>query len=76
MIKIGDLVAVEGQFGHFLGIVIDKLEGGVWEWTIAECETGDYVPCSEEELKVISSPSQIKNWERKIKINKMHDKNK
>ena len=27
MIKIGDLVAVEGQFGHFLGIVINEMDG-------------------------------------------------
>ena len=51
MIKIGDLVAVEGHFGDFLGIVKEHLEGTrSEEWTVIEVPTGDYVPCSSEEM--------------------------
>ena len=74
MIRIGDLVAVDGKFGHFLGIVKDKLEGAIWEWTVIECNTGDYVPCSSEELTVINTPNQADAWERKIKMKKILDK--
>ena len=69
MIQIGDLVAVESQFGHFLGIVKDRLEG-----TIIECNTGDYVPCSSEELTVINTPNQADAWEKKIKMKKILDR--
>ena len=76
MIKIGDLVAVEGQFGYFLGIVINEMEGGVWRWTVAECKTGDYVPCNCDELTVLSTPRQADAWEKKKKIQNLLDKNK
>ena len=42
MIKIGDLVAVESQFGYFLGIVINEMEGGVWRWRRAPRGSGVY----------------------------------
>jgi len=74
MIRVGDLVAVDSNFGHFLGIVKDKLEGSVWEWTVIECNTGDYVPCSTEELTTINSPRQADEWERKINMKKILDK--
>ena len=74
MIMIGDLVAVDGKFGHFLGIVKDKLEGAIWEWTVIEVNTGDYVPCATEELTVINTPTQADAWERQIKMKKILDK--
>ena len=74
MIMIGDLVAVDGKFGHFLGIVKDKLEGAIWEWTVIEVNTGDYVPCATEELTVINTPNQADAWERQIKMKKILDK--
>ena len=76
MIKIGDLVAVESHFGNFLGIVNDKLDGALWEWTVVELVTGDYVPCSAEEMTVLTSPRQADDWEKKIKLKKLLDKNK
>ena len=76
MIKIGDLVAVEGNFGDFLGIVKEHLEGAIWEWTVIEVTTGDYVPCSSEEMTVLTSPRQADDWEKKIKLKKILDKNK
>jgi|TARA_E500000318_G_C3536554_1_gene202817 hypothetical protein len=76
MIKIGDLVAVECQFGYFLGIVINEMEGGVWRWTVAQCKTGDYVPCNCEELTVLSTPRQADAWEKKMKLKKILDKNR
>ena len=74
MIKIGDLVVVDSNFGHFLGIVKDRLEGALWEWTVIECNTGDYVPCSTTELTVINTPRQADAWERQIKMKKILDK--
>ena len=74
MIRIGDLVAVDSNFGYFLGIVKDKLEGAIWEWTVIEIETGDYVPCSTEELTVINTPNQADAWEKKINMKKILDK--
>tara|TARA_B100000287_G_C20404156_1_gene690878 strand:+ start:495 stop:791 length:297 start_codon:yes stop_codon:yes gene_type:complete len=74
MIKVGDLVAVDGNFGNFLGIVNDRLEGDIWEWTVIECSTGDYVPCSTQEITVITSPKQADAWERQIKMKKILDK--
>ena len=74
MIRIGDLVAVDSKFGHFLGIVKDRLEGAIWEWTVIECNTGDYVPCSSEELTVINTPNQADAWEKKIKMKKILDR--
>lgn len=74
MIKIGDLVAVDGNFGNFLGIVNDRLEGDIWEWTVIECSTGDYVPCSTKEITVINTPKQADAWERQIKMKKILDK--
>jgi hypothetical protein len=76
MIRIGDLVAVEGNFGNFLGIVKDKLEGAIWEWTVIEVTTGDYVPCATEEMTVLDTPRQADDWEKKIKLKKILDKNK
>ena len=74
MIKIGDLVAVDSRFGHCLGIVKEYLEGNIWEWTVVELETGDYVPCSTEELTIINTPTQADAWERKIKMKKILDR--
>ena len=74
MIRIGDLVAVDSNFGQFLGIVNDRLEGDVWEWTVIECNTGDYVPCSTEEITIINTPKQADGWERKIKVKKILDR--
>ena len=74
MIKIGDLVAVDSRFGHCLGIVKEYLEGNIWEWTVIELETGDYVPCSTEELTIINTPTQADAWERKIKMKKILDR--
>ena len=74
MIRIGDLVAVEGNFGDFLGIVKEHLEGAIWEWTVIEVTTGEYVPCSSEEMTVINTPRQADDWERKIKLKKILDK--
>ena len=74
MIVIGDLVAVDGKFGHFLGIVKDKLEGAIWEWTVIEVNTGDYVPCATDELTVINTPTQADAWEKKIKMKKILDR--
>ncbi len=74
MIRIGDLVAVEGRFGDFLGIVKEHLEGAIWEWTVIECCTGDYVPCSSSEMTVLNTPRQADDWERKIKMKKILDK--
>ena len=74
MIRIGDLVAVDSKFGHCLGIVKEYLEGNIWEWTVIELETGDYVPCSTEELTIINTPTQADAWERKIKMKKILDR--
>jgi len=74
MIRIGDLVAVDSNFGYFLGIVKDRLEGAIWEWTVIEIETGDYVPCSTDELTVINTPNQADAWEKKINMKKILDK--
>ena len=74
MIRIGDLVAVEGRFGNFLGIVKEHLEGAIWEWTVIEVNTGDYVPCATEELTVINTPTQADAWEKKIKMKKILDR--
>ena len=74
MIRIGDLVAVDSNFGYFLGIVKEYLEGNIWEWTVIELETGDYVPCSTEELTVINTPNQADAWEKKIKMKKILDR--
>jgi len=79
MIKIGDLVIVRSNFKHipeFLGIVIDEMAGGVWRWTVAECKTGDYVPCTDEELIPVDTPRQAEDWERKKKLRKLLDKYK
>ena len=79
MIKIGDLVIVKSDFGHipeFLGIVVDEMGGDHWKWTVVECRTGDYVPCSEEELIVLDTPRQAEDWEKKLKVRKLLDKNK
>lgn len=73
-IKVGDLVAVEGKFGHFLGIVKEYLEGAIWDWTVIECCTGDYVPCSSSEMTLITTPEQADAWERKIKMKKILDR--
>jgi hypothetical protein len=74
MIRIGDLVAVDSKFGHCLGIVSDRLEGAIWEWTVIEVNTGDYVPCSTEELTVINTPTQADAWEKKINMKKILDR--
>ena len=76
MINIGDLVAVEGRFGNILGIVIEHIDGAIWDWTVIECTTGDYVPCSTREITVINTPRQADDWEKKIKMKKILDKNK
>jgi len=79
MIKIGDLVIVRSKYEHipeFLGIVIDEMTGGVWRWTVAECKTGDYVPCNDEELIPVDTPRQADDWEKKKKIRNLLDKNK
>lgn len=76
MIQVGDLVAVECRFGSFLGIVIDELEGTPWRWTVAECNSGDYVPCKDKELTVLNTPRQAEAWERKMKMKKILDKSK
>ena len=80
MIKIGDLVIVKSEFAtvdDFLGIVVEELPKGVrWKWTVAECKTGDYVPCMCEELTVLTSPRQADDWEKKKKIKKLLDKHK
>ena len=39
-----------------------------------ELETGDYVPCSTEELTVINTPYQADAWEKKINMKKILDK--
>jgi|TARA_R110001583_G_scaffold190801_1_gene355339 hypothetical protein len=74
MIKVGDLVAVDSAFGSFLGIINDRLEGVMWEWTVIECSTGDYVPCSADEITIINSRSEADGWERKIKVKKILDR--
>jgi|TARA_R110000744_G_scaffold8965_2_gene29201 hypothetical protein len=74
MIKVGDLVAVDSSFGSFIGIVNDRLEGVPWEWTVIECSTGDYVPCSTDEITTINSRSEADGWERKIKVKKILDR--
>ncbi len=74
MIKIGDLVCVDSKFGHCLGIVKEYLEDSVWEWTVIEITTGDYVPCATEELTVINTPRQADAWEKKINVKKILDK--
>ena len=79
MIKIGDLVIVKSNFGHipeFLGIVVDEMGGYPWKWTVAECKTGDYVPCTDEEIIPVDTPRQAEDWERKKKLRKLLDKNK
>lgn len=76
MIKIGDLVAVQGKYGSTLGIVYDRLQGQPWEWTITEVNTGNFIPCSSEELTVIATRKQAEDWERKQKIKKLLDKSK
>ena len=74
MIKVGDLVAVDCAFGSFLGIINDRLEGVPWEWTVIECNTGDYVPCSTEEITIINTRKEADGWERKIKVKKILDR--
>ena len=74
MIKVGDLVAVDSAFGSFLGIISDRLEGVPWEWTVIECNTGDYVPCSTGEITIINTPKDADGWERKIKVKKILDR--
>ena len=74
MIKVGDLVAVDSAFGSFLGIINDRLEGVIWEWTVIECSTGDYVPCSTDEITIINSRCEADGWERKIKVKKILDR--
>lgn len=77
MIEIGDLVAVEGAFGSFLAIVQAKEDdNAVWGWTVVQCDTGDYYPCEEKEMIVLSTPRQVDAWERKRKIKKILDKQK
>jgi hypothetical protein len=41
---------------------------------VIECNTGDYVPCSSEELTVINTPNQADAWEKKIKMKKILDR--
>ena len=74
MIKVGDFVAVDSAFGSFLGIINDRLVGVPWEWTVIECSTGDYVPCSTEEITIINTRKEADSWERKIKVKKMLDR--
>jgi len=76
MIKVGDLVGVDSKFGSTIGIIYDRLEGSPWEWTVVECCTGDYLPCSTDELTLLDNPKQVENWERKRKIKKLLDKHK
>ena len=79
MIKIGDLVIVKSNFSHIpelLGIVIDEDANGIWRYTVAECRTGDYIPCNDEELIPVDTPRQAEDWERKKKLRKLLDKNK
>jgi len=74
MIQIGDLVAIDSKFGFCLGIIKDRLEGAIWEWTVVTLETGDYVPCSTHEITVINTPKQADAWEKKIKMKKILDR--
>jgi len=79
MIKIGDLVIVNSkmeQIPEFMGIVLDRIEGCVWEWTVVEIRSGDYVPCSAEEIRVINTERQAESWEKKQTLKKILDKNK
>jgi len=77
MIKIGDLVAVESPYGHFVGIVMEYYpEYTTWQYTVIKCDDGEPVPCDPDEMQILDTARQADDWERKKNIQKILDKSK
>ena len=79
MIKKGDMVGFEFQGEQHLAIVIDDLGSGYpyGRYTaVLVGGNGDHIPLSKDEVTLLSTKSQLKQWERKKNLKNLLDKRK
>jgi len=79
MIQKGDMVGFEFQGEQHLAIVIEDLGKGYpyGRYTaVLVGGNGDHIPLSECEITLLSTKSQLKQWERKKNLKNLLDKRK
>ena len=79
MIQIGDMVAFEFRGEKHLAIITEDLgkEYRYGRFTgLLVGSDGDLIPLNEDEITLLSSKSQVDQWERKKNLKKMLDKRK
>ena len=77
MIKKGDMGGFKFKGDYHLAIVIDDLGQGYpyGRYTgLLIGSDGDYIPLNETEITLLSTKSQVDQWERQKKLQKLLDK--
>ena len=79
MIQVGDMVGFEFKGEHHLAIITEDLGRGYpyGRYTgLLVGSDGDLIPLSKDEITVLSTKSQLEQWERKKNLKKILDKSK
>ena len=79
MIRVGDMVGFEFQGEHHLAIIIEDLGRGYpyGRYTaVVVGGDGDHIPLSQDEVTLLSTKSQLKQWERKKNLKNLLDRRK
>ena len=74
MIKVGDMVGFEFKGEHLLAIITEDLGKGYpyGRYTgLLIGSDGDLIPLNHEEVTVLANKSQLEQWERKKKLEKV-----
>ena len=77
MIKVGDMVGFEFRGEKHLAIILEDLGKdypyGSYTGLLIGSD-GDYIPLSDEEVTLLSTESQVVQWERRNNLKKILDK--
>ena len=77
MIKVGDMVGFEFRGEKHLAIILEDLRKdypyGRYTGLLIGSD-GDYIPLSDEEVTLLSTESQVVQWERRNNLKKILDK--
>ena len=77
MIKVGDMVGFEFRGEKHLAIILEDL-GKAYPYGrytgLLIGSDGDYIPLSDEEVTLLSTESQVVQWERRNNLKKILDK--
>ena len=79
MIQVGDMVGFEFRGESRLAIITEDLGKGYRYGRFTGLvigSNGDLVPLNPEEITVLSNETQLEQWERKKKLEKLLDKSK